>query len=56
MEKLFKTTYGLMQYLLLGLLTLGYWVEMAEELEAGNQSARLGKSLLVLLKLLVYPK
>jgi len=41
---------------MLALITLGYWVEMAEELETGNSVARLGRSLLVLLKLLVYPK
>lgn len=44
------------QYFILLALTLGYWLEMAEDLEADNHVARLGKSLLVVIKLLVYPR
>lgn len=56
MEKLSRAFIFLSQYFILLVLTLGYWLEMAEELEADNHAARLGKGLLVVVKLLVYPR
>ena len=56
MEKLARIFYILSEYIILLMVTLGYWVEMAEEMEPDNIPEKLGKGLMVLIKVLVFPK
>ena len=55
-EKMARFIFLLLEYALLAVLMLGYWLEMAEEMEANNLIERAGKGLLILFKLLVYPR
>lgn len=58
MEKFARLLVLLSGSLALMMVTLGYWIEMAEEIETepGDLAAKAGKHALVLLKLLLFPR
>lgn len=58
MERFARIFLVLSGYISLLLVTLGYWIEMAEELETapGDIAAKAGKHILVVLKLLLFSR
>jgi hypothetical protein len=49
--KLFAVT---MEYYALAIVTLGYWIEMAEDIEVNDTIEKIGKHALILAKLLFF--
>jgi hypothetical protein len=54
MEKAIKLFTALMQYYALAVVTFGYWIEMAEDMEINDNFEKMGKHALILIKLLFF--
>lgn len=56
MGKLARLYLILAQQLIIVVSSMAYWIEMAEELEVNDMGSKMGKHILVILKMLVFPK
>jgi hypothetical protein len=54
MEKAAKLFVAMMEYYALAIVTCGYWIEMAEDIEVNDTLEKIGKHVLILLKLLFF--
>lgn len=54
MEKATKLFIVIMEYCALTIVTLGYWIEMAEDIEVKDTIEKIGKHALILAKLLFF--
>ena len=54
MEKATKVLAAAIEYYALFVVTCGYWIEMAEDIEVNDNLEKIGKHALVVLKLLFF--
>lgn len=54
MEKATKIFTALAEYYALAVVTFGYWIEMAEDIEVNDTIEKIGKHALILAKLLFF--
>jgi hypothetical protein len=54
MEKATKLFVTMMEYCALAVVTFGYWIEMAEDIEVKDTIEKVGKHALILAKLLFF--
>jgi hypothetical protein len=54
MERVTKLLTTVMEYYALAVVTFGYWIEMAEDIEVNDTLEKIGKHALILAKLLFF--
>jgi hypothetical protein len=54
MERVAKLFTTIIEYYALAVVTFGYWIEMAEDIEVNDTIEKIGKNALILAKLLFF--